>query len=269
MFQICMGPNLFYSCWSSFMMICILGWLSLWAHIWLLLICGKQTSMLVSRVVSLLGPGTLLIWTNVIPFHSPWTKLRISESASLSWHTVIWNCPQSNSVCMCSNCSGLWLCVCVCEGVCVCVVFPWRFLEFPLTQQCKESVFYERYACKHAKWLQLCLTLCDHMDHSPTRSSVHGILQARILEWVTMPSSRGSSWPRDWTRVSFVFCIGRWVLYHSCQLGSPWKIYLFWNRRILKVISPWYDKQKFGPVFSSIKERSMRIQGKMETFHYH
>ena len=160
-------------------------------------------------------------------------------------------------------------CVCVCECVCVCVVFPWRFLEFPLTQQCKESVFYERYACKHAKWLQLCLTLCDHMDHSPTRSSVHGILQARILEWVTMPSSRGSSWPRDWTRVSFVFCIGRWVLYHSCQLGSPWKIYLFWNRRILKVISPWYDKQKFGPVFSSIKERSMRIQGKMETFHYH
>ena len=88
MFQICMGPNLFYSCWSSFMMICILGWLSLWAHIWLLLICGKQTRMLVSRVVSFLGPGTLLIWSNVIPFHSPWTKLRISESASLSWHTV-------------------------------------------------------------------------------------------------------------------------------------------------------------------------------------
>ena len=42
----------------------------------------------------------------------------------------------------------------------------------------------------------------------------HGILQARILEWVAMPSSRGSSWHMDWTHVSFVSCIGRWGLYH-------------------------------------------------------
>ena len=41
-----------------------------------------------------------------------------------------------------------------------------------------------------------------------------GILQARILEWVAMPSSRGSSQPRDWTHVSYVFCTGRWILYH-------------------------------------------------------
>ena len=41
-----------------------------------------------------------------------------------------------------------------------------------------------------------------------------GILQARILEWVAMPSSRGSSPPRDGTRISYVSCIGRWVLYH-------------------------------------------------------
>ena len=46
---------------------------------------------------------------------------------------------------------------------------------------------------------QLCLTLCDHMDCSPLGSSVHGILQARTLEWVAIPSSRGSSWRRDWT----------------------------------------------------------------------
>ena len=48
----------------------------------------------------------------------------------------------------------------------------------------------------------------------PSGSSVHGILQARILEWVAMHSSRGSSWPRDWTHVSYVSCIGRGVLYH-------------------------------------------------------
>ena len=66
----------------------------------------------------------------------------------------------------------------------------------------------------HAKSLQSCLTLCDPMDGSPPGSSVHGVLRARILEWVAIPFSRGSSRPRDWTRVSYVSCIGRWVLYH-------------------------------------------------------
>ena len=45
----------------------------------------------------------------------------------------------------------------------------------------------------HTKSLQSCPTLCDPMYHSPPGSSVHGILQARILEWVAKPSSRGSS----------------------------------------------------------------------------
>ena len=49
---------------------------------------------------------------------------------------------------------------------------------------------------------QSCLTLCDPMDYSPQGSSVHGILQARILEWVAFPFSRGSSPPRDRTWVS-------------------------------------------------------------------
>ena len=50
--------------------------------------------------------------------------------------------------------------------------------------------------------IQLCLTLCDPMDCSPPGSSVHGILQARIQEWVAIPFSRGSSLPRDQTQVS-------------------------------------------------------------------
>ena len=50
-------------------------------------------------------------------------------------------------------------------------------------------------------------------DCSPPGSSVHGILQARILEWVAMPSSRGSSWPRDRTHVSCGSCICRQILY--------------------------------------------------------
>ena len=44
---------------------------------------------------------------------------------------------------------------------------------------------------------QSCLTLCDAMDYSPPGSSVHGILQAKIVEWVAIPFSGGSSWPRD------------------------------------------------------------------------
>jgi len=44
---------------------------------------------------------------------------------------------------------------------------------------------------------QLCLTLCDPMDYSLPGSSVHGILQARILEWVAISFSRGSSQPRN------------------------------------------------------------------------
>ena len=48
-----------------------------------------------------------------------------------------------------------------------------------------------------AKSLQSCLTLCDSVDCSPPGSSIHGILQARILAWVAMPSSSGSSRPRD------------------------------------------------------------------------
>ena len=55
-----------------------------------------------------------------------------------------------------------------------------------------------------AQSLQWCLTLCDPMDYSPPGSSVHGISQARILEWVTISFSRGSSQLRDETQVSHI-----------------------------------------------------------------
>ena len=68
-------------------------------------------------------------------------------------------------------------------------------------------------ACMHAmSSLQLCPTLCNPMDHSPPGSSVHGILQAKILEWVAISFSRGSSCPRNQTLVSYISCVGRWVL---------------------------------------------------------
>ena len=68
--------------------------------------------------------------------------------------------------------------------------------------------------CVRAKFAQSCPTLCDSMDCSPPDSSVHGIFQAGILEWVAIPFSRGSLWPRDRIRVFYVSCTGRQVLYH-------------------------------------------------------
>ena len=68
------------------------------------------------------------------------------------------------------------------------------------------------YVCMHAKSLQLCLTLCDIMDCSTPRPP-RLLFRARILEWVIISSSRGSSQPRDQTRISYASCISRWVLY--------------------------------------------------------
>ena len=67
------------------------------------------------------------------------------------------------------------LCVCVCVCVCMCVLVA-----------------------------QPCPTIFNSMDCSLPGSSVHGILQVRILEWVTIPFSSGSSWPRDQTQVSCI-----------------------------------------------------------------
>ena len=66
-----------------------------------------------------------------------------------------------------------------------------------------------------------CLTPCNPRDGSPPGSSVHWVLWARILEWVAMPSSRGSSQPRDWICILHVTCTGSWLLYHWCHLGCP------------------------------------------------
>ena len=63
--------------------------------------------------------------------------------------------------------------------------------------------------------------LCNLMACRPLGFSVHGIFQARILEWVAISSSRGSYSPRDQTHVFCVSCISWWILYHWSHLGSP------------------------------------------------
>ena len=77
---------------------------------------------------------------------------------------------------------------------------------------------YYAYAMLCSK-ANLCPTLCYPMK--PAGFSVPGMLQARILERIAFSSSRGSSWPRDQSYVSYTSCIGRWILYHWATWGTP------------------------------------------------
>ena len=101
------------------------------------------------------------------------------------------------------------------EYLCCFLFFPFcNFNEPTMNNYVLYICHYCKYTCRINlyKWIaglkdmykftQSCLTLCDPMNCSLPGSSVHGILQARILEWVTMPSSRGSSQPRGQTWVS-------------------------------------------------------------------
>ena len=97
---------------------------------------------------------------------------------------------------------------------CVTLQRSWVQASGLICTSCVTLVVHCVCACVSAESPQSCPTLHDPMDCSLSGSSVHGILQARILEWVAVPSSRGSSLPRDQTWVSYVSYSGRRVLYH-------------------------------------------------------
>ena len=92
----------------------------------------------------------------------------------------------------------------------------------------------------------LSLTLCDPMDCNPPSSSVHGISQTRILEWVAISFSRGCSRPRDQTCISCVaggllHFDGFFLLNHQ---GSPWSshwIFLLPHKHNLGLVFPWWQ----------------------------
>ena len=91
----------------------------------------------------------------------------------------------------------------------------------------KKNVLHsEWYIAAAVKSPQSCPTLCNPIDSSPPGSPVPGILQATILEWVAIPFSRGSSWPRGWTWVSCT--ADRLSLSHQ---GTPWWCIVTSNKR--------------------------------------
>ena len=111
-----------------------------------------------------------------------------------------------------------------------------------------------------AKLLQSCPTVCDPIDCSPPGSSVHGILQAGILEWLAMPSSRGSFQTRDWTIVSCVSCIGWCVLYHSCHLFECVTVLL-----LFYVSGFWWEAFGILPPWPGIEPVPPALEGEVLT----
>ena len=101
-------------------------------------------------------------------------------------------------------------------------------------------------SCMHA---QSCLTLCNPMDYSPPDASIHGVFQARILEWVVIPFSRGSSQSRDRTDVTSIFCIGKRIIYH-------WAIQEVPNTSLSFPIQPWSLLHSWAEISLLKKQRS-------------
>ena len=89
------------------------------------------------------------------------------------------------------------------------------------------------------------LTLCEPRDCSPPSSSVHGISEARILEWVAISFSRGSSLPRDWNCIPW---IGRLILYHwaTSEAQSSRSIVVQWLSHVWPFGSPWLQHARLS-----------------------
>ena len=104
---------------------------------------------------------------------------------------------------------------------------------------CCLSLLWAFLACVLSRFS--CVRLCNPMDCSPPGSSIHGILQARILEWVAMPSSRGFSQPRDRT---LVFCIAD-RFFTTQRLGKLLQSFSVWN--------VWFEVT-FQPKLSTLHE---------------
>ena len=108
---------------------------------------------------------------------------------------------------------------------------------FFLTEPAGNPICTEGYVCVCVLVPPLCLTLCDTKDYSQPGSSVHGILHARILEWLPISFSRGSSQPKDQTLIS---CIAGWFFTIWATREDSWETraahiecYLWYKRNIL------------------------------------
>ena len=161
---------------------------------------GVYMSMLLSQFIPLIGkdPGTRQDWRQ--------EKKGTIEWEMVGWHHQLYGHEFKQAPGIGDGQGGRACCS------------AWGHRELDMTERlnwAKASVILKIVKVLVA---QPCPTLCDPMDCSLLGSSVHGIFQARILEWVAIPFLRGSYWPRDWTQVS---CIAVRFFYHLSHRGSP------------------------------------------------
>ena len=152
-----------------------------------------------------------------VRWHQP---LRCSTLTCIALHSRT-HCPcyliLSNSHLYFWVSKPMWELKVLANSLFVCRLLPLNFGWGPVGGQAQNS---STPWHTHAQLLSCVWLLCDPINCSPLGSSVYGILQARIVDWVAIPSSRGSSRPRDWTCISYVSCIDRQLLYHFYYLGS-------------------------------------------------
>jgi len=90
-----------------------------------------------------------------------------------------------------------------------------------LGKHAKESNW-TTFSCNMCVCARACLIVPDSLrPHGLCRIPVYGIFQARTLEGIAISYSRGSPQPKDWTLISCISCIGRWILYHWGTWGAP------------------------------------------------
>ena len=106
-------------------------------------------------------------------------------------------------------------------------ICQWTFGSLPCLGYCKQCCYEYWRSESESEVTQSCPTLRDPMDCCPPGSSIHGIFQARVLEWVAISFSRRSSQPRDWTQVSRI--VGRhFTVWATREVYEHWGcMYLF------------------------------------------
>ena len=155
---------------------------------------------------------------------SPWTLFRVLEWVAIAFSETYKTTTHSlkkkkKKLAICDNMDRSW-------GHCV----EWK--KWDRKRQISYDFAHGWAWALQRQWdivhahAQLCPTLCDPMDCSPSDSSGHGIFQARILEWGAISSFRASSWLRDWTCCLLCLLHCRGILYPLSHQGSPFCSYV-------------------------------------------
>ena len=183
------------------------------------------------------GP-TAVLWPPSI-FPKPSLPLSLHFVSGWRWHRVTQDtrCPLCQGLVLTVSGCGVhrvrvwcdWLCLFLLGGLlphprdcCQEVHFCNAYIPIPDLRS-NPPVLFKNSIASNSR--MSCPSPCIPMDSSLPGSFVHGILQARILEWVAISFSRGLSRPRDHICASGISCIGKWILYHC----ATWEAPKFWD----------------------------------------